>query len=176
MYKSRQMRRMNLFTTLVTLCIVTGSAWGQKNCITLQGKTFEASLTDSTEVALMDIPIEIWADDSILAVIYSQDKGRYKFSLPFFHRYRVRYGGGNLISKWVEIDANNFVMPTRYKGYTLDIDIVLFKAGLVKGLEFLDTDPIARAYFSPTEKTVVWDIDLTERMNRKLEDKINNAH
>lgn len=160
-------------TILAVLCCAANClALTQESSVILQGKILHMNLTDSSEAGLADIPVEIWSDDSLLATIFSQDKGKYKFSLPFFHHYMIKYGGGDHIVKMVEVDASDFAQQTRMRGYILDVDIILFDSGLVDGLEFLEQEPIAKALYSKAENTVVWEAERTEEMNARINDKI----
>ena len=75
---------MKPFLTLIAALILTIVANAQQwSEITMRGRLTEINLTDSSEHILNDVPIEIWKDDSLSSVLYSDEKGHYKFSQAF---------------------------------------------------------------------------------------------
>lgn len=160
---------MKPFLTLIAALILTIVANAQQwSEITMRGRLTEINLTDSSEHILHDVPIEIWKDDSLSSVLYSDEKGRYKFSLPFFHSYEIRYGREPYVQKTVVVDALDFAQSTMERGFKLEIDISLFEAQEGLDMNFLKEEPIAVAAYNKQENTVVWNAEHIERIQEKM--------
>lgn len=137
--------------------------------VVLMGKMTEVRLTDSVETVLPGATVEIWARGELLSSVKTGNKGRYSCMLPYFNTYLVKYLSDGFVTKMVEVDATDFAQETRERGFTLEVDITLFRsfAGC-RDFEFLGEVPVARARFNKRENTVVWDQDYVERINNRI--------
>jgi len=165
------MKPYSVLIALLLLCIAS-QAQTQWSEITMKGRVSKINLSDSTEHLLNDTPIEIWVDDSLSSTIYTDEKGRYKFSLPFFHNYELKYGREPFVQKSVEIDATDFSQTTMTRGFRLEIDITLFEDFEVPEFGFLSREPVAIASYNKVEDTVIWNAEHTETINQKIREAI----
>jgi hypothetical protein len=160
---------MKTISTLFAVIILTIASQAQQwSEITMRGRLTEINLSDSSEHILNDVAIEIWTDDSLTSVLYSDEKGRYKFSLPFFHSYEIRYGRDPLVQKTVLVDATDFAQSTMERGFKLEIDMALFEQQEGLKMEFLKKEPVAIASYSKQEDTVIWNAEHIERIQEKI--------
>ncbi len=139
-----------------------------ENAITLKGKLTELNMADSTEKCLSEMAIEVWSDGALMLVIYTQERGKYKIDLPFYHQYRIKYGNQDFVQKMIDVDATDFAQHTQKRGYELALDITLFKQKYVSGFEFLKETPIATASYSKEEDMVVWNTQHITQMNMQM--------
>ncbi|MEY3397570.1 MAG: hypothetical protein RL220_164 [Bacteroidota bacterium] len=164
MSKTLCMPRVYLFFTALIFCFETEAQDPRWNQINMTGRITQLSLPDSAEFQAGGLPVEIWSDDSLTTVIYADNRGRYSFSLPFFHRYQIRYGGSDYVQKTVEIDATDFSQGTMTRGYTLDIDMALFKSDPKHPISI--AGPVARAAYDKKSDAVLWDAAHTEKVRK----------
>ncbi|MFN0032900.1 MAG: hypothetical protein ACKVOR_12135 [Flavobacteriales bacterium] len=160
---------------LLCLCIACTPAIASENFVTLNGKIFELNLADSTEKHLAGIPVEIWQEDSLIATILTNEKGKYSAQLPFYHMYTVKYGHAPYVRKMIEVDATDFAQHTQKRGYTISIDITLFTKEQCKGFDFLETVPIARASYSKEEDSVVWNTQHIYNIHERIGEAITGC-
>jgi hypothetical protein len=154
-----------LFTAIVLTIVAQAQHWSE---ITMRGRLTKINLSDSSEHILRDMPIEIWTDDSLTSVLYTDEKGRYKFSLPFFNSYQIKYGREPFVQKTVLVDATDFAQSTMERGFKLEIDMALFEEKEGLKVDFLKNEPVAIASFNKQENTVVWNSEHIERIQERI--------
>jgi hypothetical protein len=158
------------------LCLVFAGALSAKaqadaetQSVRLTGRVMEMSLNDSTESFMQQASVEIWSNGEMLSTMETNSKGRYDCKLAFFNSYIVKYKKDGFVQKMVEIDATDFARESRERGFTIEVDMTLFKRQPgCREFEFLGEIPIARASYSKRANTLVWDKRYTKEMNDRL--------
>jgi hypothetical protein len=160
--------------TLFTLGVANAQSKssGGKQYVFLHGVITKLNIVDSTEVPAAGIPIEIWANGDLLTTVMSGQKGRYKYKLPFYSRYTIKYGSVPYVKKMIEIDASDFARKSQKRGFEMNIDIALFEDRGYPGLDFLLQTPVAKAEYSRRMNTVKWDGRHTEAVNDRIKTAI----
>jgi hypothetical protein len=141
---------------------------GVSQYVFLNGTITKLNIADSSEVPAAGVPIEIWANDNLVATVLTGPKGRYNYKLPFFSRYTIKYGSVPFVKKMIEIDASDFAKRSRKHGFEMNIDVALFEDKGYAGLDFLRVTPIAKAEYSRRLNSVKWDRDHTEKVNSRI--------
>jgi hypothetical protein len=163
---------MKSITLILTACMIHFTVLAQNNekkkLVDLHGVVSYMHMPDSSETELADIAIEIWSEGQMIAVTKSDQKGRYRYKLPFYHNYHIKYGQKPYLTKIVEIDATDFSYEAQERGYEIEVDIALIIGRDNPALDFLKNTPIARAAYSKKDNRLEWDVEYVERMNNKL--------
>ena len=158
------------------LCLVFSGALNaqaqadaEMQSVRLTGRVMEIFLNDSSESFMPDASVEIWSNGEILSTIETNSKGRYDCKLAFFNSYVVKYKKEGFVQKMVAIDATDFALESRERGFTIEVDMTLFRRHPgCRELEFLGEIPIARASYSKRANTLLWDKGYTQKMNERL--------
>jgi hypothetical protein len=141
----------------------------ETQAVRLTGRVMEMSLNDSTESFMQQALVEIWSNGELLSTMETNSKGRYDCKLAFFNSYIVKYRKDGFVQKMVEIDATDFARESRERGFTMEVDMTLFRRQPgCREFEFLGEIPIARASYNKRANTLVWDKRYTKEMNERL--------
>jgi len=163
------MKYFGLIALLFGLISSSLAQTSDSHSVVLNGRVSELSLLDSSEKFMSGATIEIWSSDELLDSITTNQKGRYECRLPYFGSYLIKYKSEGFVMKMVEIDATDFARETRVRGFTLEVDMTLFKKQPgCREFEFLGEVPIGKASFNKRENTVVWDGEHTEAINSRI--------
>ncbi len=162
------MRRIYLISAICSLISLSSRGQAPIKSLNLYGKTFELSLSDSSENTVGRIPIEVFHGDSLLSTYSSSLKGKYNCVLEFGRKYNVVYGGGKYFQKSIEIDLTKVNTKTQKKGYRLEIDMTLFESDNNQVFGFLRELPIAKASFNKKGDMIIFEEKHTEDMYNKL--------
>lgn len=137
--------------------------------VRLTGRVMEIFLKDSSESIMPQASVEIWSNGEMLTTIETNSKGRYDCKLAFFNSYVVKYKKDGFVQKMVAIDATDFARESRERGFTIEVDMTLFKRQPgCREFEFLGEIPIARASYNKRANTLVWDKRYIQEMNDRL--------
>lgn len=163
---------MTKLTTLLFALLVyaiPAEAQSGTRTVLLTGRVSEISLKDSSEKYLAGARVEIWTRGEKLSSVNTTAKGLYSCRLDYFNSYIVKYYAEGLVTKMVEIDATDFARETRERGFTMEVDMTLFKKTPgCREFEFLGDMPIGKARYSKRANTVVWDNDYTDEVNHRI--------
>jgi len=163
---------MTRFTNLlIALLFLTTASYAQsgKRNVQLTGRVSEVLLKDSSERVLSNARVEIWTRGELLSSVQANSKGMYTCRLDYSNSYLVKYIADGFVTKMVEVDATDFLRESRDRGFTMEVDMTLFrKSSGCREFEFLGDTPIGRARYSKRANTVVWDRDYTNEVNFRI--------
>ncbi|MBN8702724.1 MAG: hypothetical protein J0M08_06650 [Bacteroidetes bacterium] len=101
----------------------------------------------------------------LVAVFYTNKKGKCKFRLPLNKKFTIEIGKKGFVSKLIEV--NTKVPPERKIGYGFPFEISIFEE-----LKELDTSilqkPIAKISFSMSQNQFAYDYMNTDYINNEL--------
>ncbi len=152
----RHMYKLRPYIVLPLLLICWISGMSQEKGMYLYGRTLELNLLDSSESKVGQIPLSVFIGDSIFLVTESSTSGKYSCFLPFGEVYIVQYGEAPFVPKRIEFDLTNVGGKTVRKGFSLDLDMSVFRSEDPL-LVLLHTEPVARAAYSKKPDLIVFD-------------------
>jgi hypothetical protein len=162
-------RRYILFLLFSGVLTAQAQADAETQSVRLTGRVLEISLKDSSESFMPNASVEIWSNGEMLSTIETNSKGRYDCKLAFFNSYVVKYKKEGFVQKMVAIDATDFALESRLRGFTIELDMTLFRRQPgCRELEFLGEIPVARASYNKPANTLMWDKGYTQKMNERL--------
>lgn len=87
--------------------------------------------------------------------------------IPCDHLYRVDFTADGYVTKHVVIDARSIPLEDQLGGFSMDIDITLFKA--IDGVDYeLLEKPIGVSRYDTYSYSIAWDQDQVVRMQDKM--------
>jgi hypothetical protein len=148
-------------------------AQAQSKTVLLTGRVSEIVFPDSSERSFGEAVVEIWSRDEMLKRISTNSKGMYNCRLEYFNYYTVKYFADSMVTKMVEIDATDFAQETRERGFTMVVDMTLFRQKTsCPGFGFLGEEPVGKARYNKRARSVVWDFEHTAAINDRIRDTL----
>jgi hypothetical protein len=146
--------RHYIVLSLLLVCWINGVS--QDKGMYLYGRTLELNLLDSSESKVGQIPLSVFIGDSLFLETESSTSGKYSCFLPFGAIYIVQYGEAPFVPKRIEFDLTNVGGKTVRKGFSLDLDMSVFRSEDAL-LTLIHTEPVARAAYSKKPDLIVFD-------------------
>lgn len=161
---------MKFFVQIVLFSFISLEFSAQQvKAFTFHGQVFEMSLKDSSEKAMMGIPIEVWHEDQLLTTLETGPKGKYKISLMHYPSFRIKFGKAPYISKIIEVNAKGFERAAEFGIVNLELDVTVFKEGNLMGMDFMNYTPFAMAQFNKKKGKMEWDFDYSDKMAKRVQ-------
>ncbi len=134
------------------------------------GKVTKMTIQDSVEKPLDGVLVEFWSNGKLIGSTTTAQKGKYSLNLPFQVSYTVMYKSQGLVTKLIEVNVEKFFDEAEKNMLKMQIDVALFRNDGFADLEFLSTEPVAKATYIPRKKTLVWDEKYHQSMKHKVVD------
>jgi hypothetical protein len=151
-----QMTLIIKYTAILFLLTTAVKGVGQEQGMRLYGRTLELNLLDSSESKVGQTPLRVFRNDSLFLETESTRSGKYNCFLPFGQKYFVYYGKAPYITKIIEFDLRNIGGKTVRKGFSLDLDVAVFKSEN-RTLKLLHSEPVGKAAYSKRPDLIIFD-------------------
>lgn len=87
--------------------------------------------------------------------------------LPCDHLYKIQFTAPGYVTKHIVIDARSIPLEDQLGGFSMDVDITLFKA--IDGVDYeILEKPVGISRYDPYTYSIAWDPNQVGRMQDKL--------
>ncbi len=119
------------------------------------------------EEPIISATTTITSEDNEVRILKVDSMGGWIDLIPCDHLYKIEFSAPGYVSKHVIIDARSIPLEEQLGGFSMDIDITLFRE--IQGIDFsLLEKPVGISKYDPYVYAMAWDANQVKRMQDEI--------